>query len=175
MFGKVALFDFCWTAERSMSSRKQKYCAFCASFSEIIKLLNENNFTQGTDLFSEQAKILICDWSTRECHKLRSIPSSIPFTTQSDVDASKCFRWRKWPLSGPCGTKAVEKKKEGSKQNILVSYFRKMFARQILKVQLHRRRMQSKVRKNLKIGAQRLKAWKAQHLNVIFFCALDSL
>jgi len=29
-------------------------------------------------------------------------------------------------------------KKEGSKQNILVSDFRKMFARQILKVQLHR-------------------------------------
>jgi len=46
-------------------------------------------------------------------------------------------------------------KKEGSKQNILVSDFRKMFARQISKVQLHRRRLQSKVRKNLKVGAQR--------------------
>jgi len=45
-------------------------------------------------------------------------------------------------------------KKEGSKQNILVSDFRKMFARQISKVQLHRRRLQSKVRKNLKLGAQ---------------------
>jgi len=46
-------------------------------------------------------------------------------------------------------------KKEGSKQNILVNNFRKMFARQISKVQLHQRRLQSKVRKNLKIGAQR--------------------
>jgi len=49
-------------------------------------------------------------------------------------------------------------KKEGSKQNSLVSDFRKMFARQVSKVQLHRRRLQSEVRKNLKIGAQRLKA-----------------
>ena len=32
-------------------------------------------------------------------------------------------------------------KKEGSKQNILVSDFRKMFARQISKVQLHRNLM----------------------------------
>jgi len=46
-------------------------------------------------------------------------------------------------------------KKEGSKQNILVSDFGKMFARQISQVQLHRRRLQSKVRKNLKVGAQR--------------------
>jgi len=38
-------------------------------------------------------------------------------------------------------------KKEESEQNILVSDFRKMFARQISKVQLHRRRLQSKVRK----------------------------
>jgi len=45
--------------------------------------------------------------------------------------------------------------KKGSKQNILVSDFRKMFARKISKVQLHRRRLQSKVRKNLKAGAQR--------------------
>jgi len=46
-------------------------------------------------------------------------------------------------------------KKEGSKQNILVSDFRKMFARQISEVQLHRRRLQSNVRTNLKVGAQR--------------------
>jgi len=46
-------------------------------------------------------------------------------------------------------------KKEESKQNIMASDFRKMFARQISKVQLHRRRLQSKVRKNLKLGAQR--------------------
>jgi len=46
-------------------------------------------------------------------------------------------------------------KKEGSKQNILVSDFRKMFARQMSKVQLHRRRLQSKVRKNFEVGAQR--------------------
>jgi len=46
-------------------------------------------------------------------------------------------------------------KKEGSKQNILVSDFRKMFARQMSKVQLHRRRLQSKVRKSFEVGAQR--------------------
>jgi len=42
-------------------------------------------------------------------------------------------------------------KTEGSEQNVLVSDFRKMFARQISKVQLHRRRFQSKVRKHLKL------------------------
>jgi len=52
-------------------------------------------------------------------------------------------------------TETVEAKKEGSKENILVSYFRKMFARQISKVQLHLRRLQSKVRKYLEVGAQR--------------------
>jgi len=46
-------------------------------------------------------------------------------------------------------------KKEASKQNILVSDFRKMFSRQISKVQRNRRKMQYKVRKNLKLGAQR--------------------
>jgi len=46
-------------------------------------------------------------------------------------------------------------KKERSKQNILMSDFRKMLARQISKVQLHRRKLQNKVRKNLKVGAQR--------------------
>jgi len=45
-------------------------------------------------------------------------------------------------------------KKEESK-NILVSDFRKMFVRQISKVQLHRRKLQSKVRKILEVGAQR--------------------
>jgi len=45
-------------------------------------------------------------------------------------------------------------KKEGIKQNTLVSDFRKMFARQISKVQLHWRRLQSKVRKNLTVGAK---------------------
>jgi len=49
----------------------------------------------------------------------------------------------------------VLKKKEGSKKTILVSDFRKMFARQISKVQPHRRKLQSKVRKNLEVGAQR--------------------
>jgi len=64
--------------------------------------------------------------------------SNIPFTTQSNADASKCFKRRK----------------RGQK-NILVSDFRKMFARQISKVQLHWRKLQSKVRKNLEVGAQR--------------------
>jgi len=39
-------------------------------------------------------------------------------------------------------------KKEESKQNILVSDFRKMFARQISKVQFHRWRLQNKMCKN---------------------------
>jgi len=102
-----------------------------------------------------QGKLLICDWSTRECHKLNLMSSSIPFATQSDADASKCFKWRKWQLSGLCWTETVEVRKEGSKQNILVSDFRKMFARQISQVQLHRRRLQSKARKNLEVGEQR--------------------
>jgi len=46
-------------------------------------------------------------------------------------------------------------KKGWSKKNILVSDFRKMFARQISEVQLHRRRLQSIVRKNMEVGAQR--------------------
>jgi len=46
----------------------------------------------------------------------------------------------------------LQVKKEGSKQNILVSDFRKMFARQKSKAQLHL--LQSKVRKNLKDDAQ---------------------
>jgi len=54
-------------------------------------------------------------------------------------------------------------KKEGSKQNILVSDFRKMFARQISKAQLHRRKLQSKLHKNLKVGAQR---WKHDNFNI---------
>jgi len=84
--------------------------------------------------------------------------SSVPFTTQSEAGASKCFKWRKWPLSGPCGTETVEVKKQGNKQNVLVSDFKKMFARQISKVQLHQRRLQSKVCKNLKVGAYNIKS-----------------
>jgi len=48
-------------------------------------------------------------------------------------------------------------KKEWIKQNILVSAFRKMFPRQISEVQLHRRRLQNKVRKNMTVGAKRSK------------------
>jgi len=44
--------------------------------------------------------------------------------------------------------------KRGKQINILVSDFRKMFARQISKAQLHRGKLQSKVRKNLEVGAQ---------------------
>jgi len=55
-------------------------------------------------------KLLICDWSTKECHKLRPMSSSIPFTTQSNVDTSKRFKLRKkggnkiywWVVSGKC-------------------------------------------------------------------------
>jgi len=64
--------------------------------------------------------------------------SNIPITTQTNADASKCFKRRK----------------RGAK-NILVSDFRKVFARQISKVQLHWRKLQSKVPKNLEVGAQR--------------------
>jgi len=42
-------------------------------------------------------------------------------------------------------------KKEGSKQNMLVSDFRKMFAREISKVQLHQRRLQAKCAKTWKL------------------------
>jgi len=42
----------------------------------------------------------------------------------------------------------IQVKKEESKQNILVSDFRKMFARQISEGQFHWRRLQNKVRKN---------------------------
>jgi len=64
--------------------------------------------------------------------------SNIPFATQSNADVSKCFKRRK----------------RGAK-NILVSDFRKIFARQISKVQLQQQKLQSKVRKNLAVGAQR--------------------
>jgi len=49
-------------------------------------------------------------------------------------------------------------KKEGSKQNILVSDFGKMFAWQMSKV------LQSKVRKNLKVGTQR---WQHDNFNIL--------
>ena len=74
---------------------------------------------------------------TRECHKLRPMSGSTPFTTQSNADALKCFKWRK---------------RGGN--NILVSDFRKMFARQISKVHLHWQRLQSKVHKNFKVDAK---------------------
>jgi len=66
-------------------------------------------------------------------------------------------------------------KKEGSKQNILVSDFRKMFSRQISKVQLHRRRLQNKMRQKLESWCTTSEARKLQHLNVNLFCTLDSL
>jgi len=49
----------------------------------------------------------------------------------------------------------VSSEERGEQKNILVSDFRKMFARQISKVQLHRRKLQSKPCKNLEVGAQR--------------------
>jgi len=51
----------------------------------------------------------------------------------------------------------VSSEERGEQKNILVSDFRKMVARQISKVQLHRRKLQSEVRKNLEVGAQRSK------------------
>jgi len=49
----------------------------------------------------------------------------------------------------------VSSEERGEQKNIFVSDFRKMLARQISEVQLHRRKLQNKVRKNLKVGAQR--------------------
>ena len=63
---------------------------------------------------------------------------SIPFTTQ----VTHMFQ-------------NVSSEERGEQKNILVSDFRKMFARQISKVRLHRRKLQSKVRKNVEVGAQR--------------------
>jgi len=34
-------------------------------------------------------------WSTGEYFKLSPMSRSIPFTTQSNADVSKCFKWRK--------------------------------------------------------------------------------
>ena len=105
-----SFFDFCWTAELWMFTRKQKKCAFRASFSESVKFFNENSFTQETDFFSEWGKLLVCDWSTREYLKLRPMSSSILFTKQTNADVSICFKWRKWgankiywwAISGKC-------------------------------------------------------------------------
>jgi len=49
----------------------------------------------------------------------------------------------------------VSSEERGEQKNILVGDFRKMFARQISKVQLHRPKLHSKGRKNMEIGAQR--------------------
>jgi len=49
----------------------------------------------------------------------------------------------------------VSSEKRREQKNIFVSDFRKMFARQISKVQVHQRRLQNKVRKNLEVGAKR--------------------
>jgi len=65
-------------------------------------------------------------------------------------------------------------KKEGSKQNILVSDFWKMFARQISKAQLHRQIAKQSARKP-ESWCTTLKALQLQHLNVNLFCLLDSL
>jgi len=45
----------------------------------------------------------------------------------------------------------VSSEERREQKNILVSDFKKMFARQISKVQLHRRKLQSKVRKTWKL------------------------
>jgi len=49
----------------------------------------------------------------------------------------------------------VSSEEREEQKSVLVSDFRKMFARQISKLQLHRRKLQSKVRINLEVGAQR--------------------
>jgi len=49
----------------------------------------------------------------------------------------------------------VSGEERGERKNILLSDFRKIFARQISKVQLHRRKLPSKVHKNLEVAGQR--------------------
>ena len=43
-----------------------------------------------------QGKLLIYNWSTRECHKLSLISSSIPFTTQSNVMLENVSSEKRW-------------------------------------------------------------------------------
>jgi len=49
----------------------------------------------------------------------------------------------------------VSSEERGEQSKYFGERFQEMFTRQKPKVQLHRRRLQSKVRKNLKIGAKR--------------------
>jgi len=83
--------------------------------------------------------------------------SRIPFTTQSNADVSKCFKWRKrgenkiywWVISGKCLQDKYQKYNfigEGSKQSA----------------------------QKLESWCKTLKSWQLQHLNVNLFCALDS-
>jgi len=60
------------------------------------------------------------------------------------------FQVKKVATKWACGTETVEVKKDGSKQNVLVSNCRKMFARQISQVQLAKIAKQS---------AQKLEGW----------------
>jgi len=57
----------------------------------------------------------------------------------------------KWPVRDRNGWS--EERVEQAKY--IGEWFQEIFARQISEVQLHRRRLQSKVCKNLKVGAQR--------------------
>jgi len=51
----------------------------------------------------------------------------------------------------------VSREERGEQTKILVNDFRKIFARHVSKVELHRRRLQRKVCKKLKVG---VKFWK---------------
>ena len=84
--------------------------------------------------------------------------SSIPFTTLSNPDASKCFKWRKkgankiywWVISG----KYLQDK-----------YQTYTFIGEDCKATCAK----------LESWCTTLKAWQLHHLNVTWFCALDSL
>jgi len=84
--------------------------------------------------------------------------SNIPFTTQSNADASKRF----------------ERRKRGAKK-----YIGEWFQENVCKTNIKSTTSSTKIAKQSaqKLGSlcTTLEAWKLQHLNANLFCALDSL
>jgi len=95
--------------------------------------------------------------------------SSIPFTTQSNADSSKCFKWRKWPVLDRNG----RWRKRGAKKIYWWVISQKCLQDKYQKYNFIGEDW--KVLKTWKLVYNFLKAWQLQHLNVNLFCALDSL
>jgi len=72
-----------------MSSRKQKNALLVPRLVKVHTSLTKI-FSHKRQHFLVSGKLLI--WSTREYLKLSPMSSSIPFTTQSNADVSKCFK-----------------------------------------------------------------------------------